>query len=432
MLEIFRGVHLIDDDLHYDLWVEDGVLKKKIPVEPNQKDNEKNNLPENSKSHLCAGLCAVPSGVDMQVHLRTPGQAEKETPETGIRAALYGGYGAVLSMPNTKPTIDTPEVLKMANENVKSASERYGITALFCSTVSQGLNGKILTDLNAMAKAGVAAFTDDGKGIEPDDFMKAAFRASAETGIPVLQHAEWSGHGGVLADCPVSRKLGLKAYDRKQEWSFVERDIKLLKEFPGARYHVLHVTTRESVELIRRAKNDGLKITGEASPHHLFFCADDIDPENTSFKMNPPLHQAEDRAIIRAALNDGTLDFVATDHAPHEASAKGADFAKSAFGTIGMESSLRVLLTGLYDGWFKPSRLWDVFSTAPARFLGLEAEYGSIAVGKPFRAAFFSTDTVEPFSLKDIQSLSKNSCFLGTPLRGKVVGHFTKSGFFTL
>lgn len=424
MVEIFRDVHLMNEDSLYDLWVENGILIRKVLSQTQHASD--------SKIHACKGLCAIPAGVDVQVHLRTPGQNEKETPETGIQAALHGGYGAVLSMPNTKPTMDNPEVLRRAQDEVATASKKYGITALFCSSVSKGLEGKELADLHAMARAGVVAFTDDGKGIEPDDFMKAAYRASAETGVPVLQHAEWSGHGGVLADCAVSRKLGLKAYDRKQEWSFVERDLKLLKDFPGARYHVLHVTTRETVELVRRAKESGLKVTAEASPHHLYFCADDIDPTNTSFKMNPPLHQAEDREAIRKALNEGVLDFVATDHAPHEASAKGTDFAKSAFGTVGMESSLRVLLTGMYDGWLKPERLWDVFSTAPARFLGLEAEYGRIEEGKPFRAAFFDPTIFEPFKVEDIRSLSKNSCFIGTKLRGRVVGHFTKSGFFTL
>ena len=302
---------------------------------------------------------------------------------------------------------------------MQSASQRYGITALFCSSVSQGLEGKALAPLEQMAKAGVVAFTDDGKGIEPDEFMKAAFQASAATGIPVLQHAEWSGHGGVLADSALTKKLGLKAYDRKQEWSFVERDLRILREVPGARYHVLHVTTRETVELVKRAKAEGLKVTAEASPHHLYFCVDDIDPGNSSFKMNPPLHQAEDRAAIRQALNDGTLDFVATDHAPHEAAAKGSDFTKAAFGTVGMESSLRVLLTGIEDGWLKRERLWDIFSRAPARFLGLQDEYGHIAEGKPFRVAFYSLESKEPFSERDIKSLSKNSCFLGRPSAGQ-------------
>ncbi len=428
MLEIFQGICLLGEKTPWDLWVEDGILVKKVSSEPKTAAEA-----TNSKQHVfCEGLLVVPSGVDIQVHLRTPGQMEKETPESGLKAALYGGYGAVLSMPNTRPTIDNPEVLKLAESNMHAACEQYGIRALFCSSVSKGLEGKELTPLLAMAKAGAAAFTDDGKGIEPDEFMQAAFRASAETGIPVLQHAEWSGHGGVLAESNVQRDLGLKAYDRKQEWSFVERDLKLLKEFPGARYHVLHVTTRESLDFIRKAKDQGLKVTAEASPHHLYYCADDINPMNTSFKMNPPLHQAEDRAALRKALNEGLLDFVATDHAPHEAAAKGGDFAKAAFGTIGMESSLRVLLTGIHEGWLGEDRLEDVFSRAPARFLGVDAEYGHIALGKPFRAVFCDRRANEAFSMADIHSLSKNSCFFGVMLRGKIVGHFTKKGFFTL
>jgi dihydroorotase len=248
--------------------------------------------------------------------------------------------------------------------------------------------------------------------------------------LPVLQHGEWPGHGGVLADSVLTRRLGLKNMIAKQEWGMVERDLKLLEKFPKAKYHVLHVTTRESVELVRRAKDKGLHVTAEASPHHLYFCVDDIVESNTSFKMNPPLHQAEDRAMIREALNEGVIDFVATDHAPHEAAAKNQGFEKSAFGTIGMESSLRVLLTGIQEGWLNPHRLKDIFSTAPAKLLGLEKEYGTLSPGNPFRAVFFQDTPSTTFALEDIQSLSKNSIFLGRKLRGAIVGHSTRNGLF--
>ncbi len=422
MLEIFSDIKFWNEQTPYDLWVEDGILIKKLPVKA-----EKH--PEGAKVYTCSGQSVLASGVDVQVHLRTPGQSEKETPETGLTAALYGGYGAVLSMPNTKPTLDHPEILEDAYAQTSAASQKTGIAAYYSSCVSKGLEGKELVDFFAMADAGARAFTDDGKGIEPDEFMRAALRASAETDLPVLQHAEWSGHGGVLADCVLSRRLGLKAYDRRQEWSFVERDLKLLREVSGARYHVLHVTTRESLNFIRRAKDRGLNVTAEVSPHHLFFCADDIDSKNTSFKMNPPLHQDEDREALRSALNEGLLDFVATDHAPHEEKAKGSEFAKAAFGTVGLESSLRVLLTGIEEGWLKAERLEEIFSTRPAAFLGLDSEFGILRVGRAFRAVFVDSSEESKFEVKDLKSLSKNSCFLGVNLRGKICAHYSRSGY---
>ena len=425
MLEIFSEIKFWNEQTSYDLWVEDGVLIKKLPAKA-----EKH--PESAKIYECSGQSVLASGVDVQVHLRTPGQSEKETPETGLTAALCGGYGAVLSMPNTKPTLDHPEILEEAYALTLAASQKTGVAAYFSSCVSKGLEGKELVDFFAMADAGARAFTDDGKGIEPDDFMRAAFRASAETDLPVLQHAEWSGHGGVLSDCVLSRRLGLKPYDRRQEWSFVERDLKLLREISGARYHVLHVTTRESLNFIRRAKDRGLNVTAEVSPHHLFFCAADIEAQNTAFKMNPPLHQEEDREALRSALNEGLLDFVATDHAPHEEKAKGNDFAKAAFGTVGLESSLRVLLTGIEEGWLKAERLEEIFSTRPAAFLGLDSEFGILRVGRAFRAVFVDSSQESKFELKDIKSLSKNSCFLGVALRGKICGHYSRAGYTSL
>lgn len=423
-LEIFTGIKIWNETESSDFWVENGVLIQKTrpgAVVP----------PKGTVVRSFNDLNMLPSGVDVQVHLRTPGQSQKETPITGLRAALYGGYGAVLSMPNSVPTLDNPESLRLAKSLCEKAEKESGVKALFTSSISKGIEGRELVNLVSMAKNGAAAFTDDGKGVEPDEFMIAAFKASSETGLPVLQHAEWPGHGGVLSDSRVCRTLGLKPYDRKQEWSFVERDLKLLKGFPQARYHVLHVTTRETVDLILRAKEEGLLVTGEASPHHLFFCADDIDDQNTSFKMNPPLHQNEDRAAIRKAINDGVLDFVATDHAPHESSAKGKDFKTSAYGTIGLESSLRVLLTGIKKGWLRADRLQNIFSSRPASFLGLEG-LGEIKEGKPFRAILFDSRVESPFGLSDIQSLSKNSCFLGSSLSGKLVAHYSSSGLHVL
>ena len=428
-LEIFKGVTLAGPNSKaVDLWVDAGVVTRIVSMS----EGESNTVhPPAAKVHDMKDIKVLPSGVDVQVHLRTPGQSAKETPKTGLLAAQAGGYGAVLSMPNTKPVIDNPETLVAAYAECQEAETYTGVVAKFTSSITCNLAGNVPVDFEAMAKAGAIAFTDDGKGVEKDDLMLAALRASADFNLPVLQHAEWPGHPGVLARSKVQGDLGLPIYEPKQEWSFVKRDLALLAQVRGARYHVLHVTTRETVHLIEAAKAQGLGVTAEASPHHLFFCADDIDPGNTAFKMNPPLHQENDRAAIRQAINDGVLDFVATDHAPHEAQAKGTDFKTAAYGTVGLESSLRVLLTGVAGGWLNADRLNDIFSRNPARFLGLD-EYGEISVGKPLRAVFFRDCSPQPFLERDIKSLSKNSCFLNVELQGKIVGHYTRCGYVDL
>jgi dihydroorotase len=230
----------------------------------------------------------------------------------------------------------------------------------------------------------------------------------------------------------VQKKNNLKAYPRDAESRIVARDIELLKKHPKARYHVLHVTTQESLELIEKAKNDGLNVSGEVSPHHLYFCAEDIQEENYSFKMNPPLFADSDREKLREALKTGLLSFVATDHAPHEEFSKCMGWNKAPFGTIGLETSLRLLLKMLQIGVLKnEGQLVEVFSSAPARFLNVEDRYGCIAAGRPFEAIIFDHLAPEKaFMPSEIQSLSKNSIFLGQPLPGRVLGHFNSKGFF--
>jgi dihydroorotase len=370
------------------------------------------------------GHTLLPAGVDPQVHLRVPGQEEKETAGTGLLAALRGGIGAVLSMPNTKPTIDSVEVLEAGLLEVEEAQKLLGVKAYFSAAISQGRKGKIPVPYKELARGGVRAFTDDGLGVVDDEIMRAAFRASAETGLPILQHAEFPGHGGVLAEGPVQNGLGISPYPAKAEADMVARDIRLLKEFPGARYHVLHVSSRETLELVAAAKDQNLEVSCEVTPHHLWFSSDDIDDHNTAFKMNPPLRGPSDRDALRRALREGVIDFVATDHAPHEAAAKGQNFKTAAFGTTGLETSLRVLLSLAQKGELTPERLVEVFSFKPAHFLGIDDAFGSLQVGRPLHATLVNRHVKSRVAQDDLYSLSKNSCFLGAELSGKVEGMF--------
>ncbi|HVJ65461.1 MAG TPA: dihydroorotase [Bdellovibrionota bacterium] len=378
-----------------------------------------------------AGKALLPAGIDLQVHLRVPGQTHKETAETGLRAALRGGYAAMLLMPNTKPTIDSVEAYRLGKSLVDPVAQKYGLEVWWTAAFSEGLLGERLVDFEALNRAGVWAFTDDGVGLESDDLMDKVFAESARLGFVALQHCEFRGHGAALAAGPAQRSLGLKAYPPEAEADMIARDIKLLSRHPGARYHVLHVSSELSLKLIAEAKAAGLPITAEVTPHHLWFSSEDIDVANTSYKMNPPLRSGLDRSALRRALADGTLDFVSTDHAPHEIAAKNIGFESAAFGTTGMETSLRVLLALVRDGELSRERLVEVFSVAPARLAKKDKEFGVIAPGAPFRALLVDPAAPElEIEEKDLESLSKNNVFLGEGLPGKVETHFTPAGAF--
>ncbi|RZA24653.1 MAG: dihydroorotase, partial [Proteobacteria bacterium] len=362
--------------------------------------------------------------------LRVPGQAEKETAGTGLLAALRGGIGAVLSMPNTKPTIDSTEVCEAAMLELEEAAHLTGVKAYLTGCITHNMKGKAAAPYQELAKWGVKAFTDDGVGVVDDNLMREAFSASESTGLPILQHAEFPGHGGVLASGPMQSKLGIPAYPANAESDMVQRDIKLLKEFPRARDHVLHVSAHETLEQVASAKQAGLKVSCEVTPHHLWFSSDDIKDDNTSFKMNPPLRGKDDRRALRHGLAEGIIDFVATDHAPHESGAKGQNFKTSAFGTTGLETSLRVLLTLVREGVLSPQRLVQVFSTKPAEFLGIAAEFGDVAPARPMAAVLVNRGESATVSENDLYSLSKNSCFLGERLDGKVVSMFLGDRYY--
>jgi dihydroorotase len=236
-----------------------------------------------------------------------------------------------------------------------------------------------------------------------------------------LQHAEIPGHGAVLAPGPLQKELGMPSYDESRETEMVERDLKLLQQVPGARYHVLHVSSFKTIELIKSARKRGLHVTCEVSPHHLYFTSDDIVRDNSSFKMNPPLRSDHDRTALQIALRDGDCQFVATDHAPHESDVKSSNFKTSAFGTTGLETSLQVLFWLWQRQQLSTARLVEVWSSAPANFLGISSQFGDLAVGKPFNAVLADPRACDRVVLShDFVGQSKNSCFIGTNLPGKL------------
>ena len=411
-----------------DVWNESGVRKKQnvLVLDGQIKDITRAVTNISVKNVIDAdGLQLLPAGVDPQVHLRTPGQPQKETAETGMEAAKAGGYGAVLTMPNTIPVIDSVSSYELCKNALAGAEASTGVEALISAAMTVGQKGQTLVDFYALADAGVAAFTDDGVGVERDDVMEGVFRAAEIHGLPLLQHAEVPGHGGVLAPGRTQSAFNIPPYLAAAEVEMVQRDLEQLKRFPGAQYHVLHVSSIKTVEEVIRAKSRGLQVSCEVSPHHLFFCSDDIVAHETSFKMNPPLRSFQDRLALQAALQHGSIDFVATDHAPHDWNSKAKSFENAAFGTTGLETSLRVLLDLYRKRILNEESLVRVFSLNPAKFLGIEDRFGSLQVGRPFKAVLVDANAAPTaIELGDLKSKSKNNCFLGFSLGGKIVKTF--------
>lgn len=379
------------------------------------------------------GKVFMPAGVDAQVHLRVPGQPHKETAESGLWAAVHGGVGALLTMPNTKPVIDDIAACELAKKELAPYIAKTGVQVLLSAAITKGQRGKELVDFQALKNAGIAAFTDDGVGVADDDVMRGALRLVAALKTPILQHAEVPGHGAVLAEGPVQKQIGSAAYPVSAETDMVARDLRLLADFPSARYHVLHVSSAKTIDLIEDARRKGLSVSCEVSPHHLFFCSEDINPKVSSFKMNPPLRSASDRKVLQDALADGRCQFMATDHAPHETDAKTENFKTSAFGTTGLETSLRVLIWMYQNGKLKPERLVDVWAAAPAAFLGIEDHFGDIAVGKICNGVLVDVSApATTVSADHFAGLSKNSCFDGAKLPGQIAATILGSHIHTL
>jgi dihydroorotase len=238
------------------------------------------------------------------------------------------------------------------------------------------------------------------------------------------------GAEGPLAPGPLQRKLGLRPYEAKLETDMVARDLRVLEKYPKARYHLLHVSSKDSIPMMLSARQNGFRVTSEVTPHHLYFSSDDIVAENKSFKMNPPIRGVDDREVLQSALAKNEIDWMATDHAPHEVETKTKEFALASFGTVGLETSLQTLLWMVKVGKLTPKRLVQAWSTAPAKFLGIAEEFGEIQVGKPFRAVLVNLEHEEKINSQNFWGLSKNSCFEGVLLPGKILGHATRSGWF--
>jgi dihydroorotase len=365
----------------------------------------------------CSGLVVAPGLIDLHVHLREPGHEYKETIATGSAAAAAGGFSAVCCMPNTVPVNDTRAVTEMILEKAQAAgkSRVYPVGA-----ISTGLKGEKLTEMAELKEAGCVAVSDDGRPVTDSQLLRRAMEYAGTFDLPVICHSEdlALSRGGVMNEGPVSTRLGLKGIPAAAEALAVERDLALAL-LTGARVHIAHVSCAGSMEAVRRAKERGARVTCETAPHYLDLIDEDIGEYDTHTKMNPPLRSAADREALRQGLAQGLIDMVATDHAPHSVLEKEVEFDRAAFGIIGLETALGVMLKLRDQGVLSLSQVIERMSAAPASALGLEG--GRLDQGGPAHVTVI--DPARPWVVDPdkFQSLSRNCPWAGQTLPGRAV-----------
>jgi len=364
------------------------------------------------------GAVVAPGFIDLHVHLREPGQPHKETIVTGTAAAAAGGFTSVCAMPNTVPVNDSAEITRWMQSPQRGAL--VNVFPIAAATV--GSAGEKLTNFAALKRAGAVAVTDDGKPILEDGVMRKALQTAARLQIPVVQHAEDTN---VTVGCSMnygatSFRLGVHGMPNSAESSIVERDIKLSRETKG-HVHVAHLSTREALEAVRHAKKVKLRVTAEVTPHHFTLIDENVGEFNTHYKMNPPLRSAADREALIAGIIDGTIDAIATDHAPHAFHEKQVEFERAAFGITGLETALPIVLTVLHHHFKLPLwRVVELLATNPARILGLTGR-GTLARGAHADVTIFDPKKKWTFDASQSLSKSRNTPFDGWSFTGQAV-----------
>jgi dihydroorotase len=371
----------------------------------------------------CAGLVISPGFIDVHAHLREPGREDVETIATGARAAAAGGFTAICAMPNTIPVTDNQAAVGFV---VRQASMAQAARVYPIGAISIGQKGEALAEFGEMVGAGAVAVSDDGRPVASAHLMRTALEYARTFGIPVADHCEEPtlAHGGAMNEGIVSARLGLKGIPAEAEEIMAIRDI-LLARRTGGHVHLCHMSTRGSVELIRWGKDRGINVTAEVCPHHISLTEEDIGNYDTNFKMNPPLRTAADVEALREAVKDGTIDVIATDHAPHHYDEKEREFADAPNGIVGLETALSVNVTWLVKpGIIDLATLIDRMSTAPARVFHLPG--GSLRKGSVGDVTVFDPDATWKVDPKRFVSKGRNTPYAGRELTGHV--HYTIVG----
>jgi dihydroorotase len=373
--------------------------------------------PEDAEVIDCKGHVLCPGLLDIQVHFREPGQEYKETIETGSIAAAAGGVTTVATMPNTKPVVDDITVLAFLQ---KRAVETGYVNIRPYAAITKGQKGEALTEMALLVEAGAVGFTDDGLPVMNAQIMRQALTIGKDLGVPIAQHAEDHNLscGGCMNEGPVATKLGLKGIPNVSEAVIVARDI-LLAELTGAHYHVLHISTKEAVELVRWGKKKGVHVTAEVAPHHFMLTDAAVEGYRTFSKMNPPLRAESDRLALIEGLRDGTIDAIATDHAPHDTESKRVPMDVAAFGIVGLETMLSLSLN-LYHN--KQMNLRDVLATMTykaADIIGVDA--GRLKKGAAADLTLFDPNLAWTIQNDSLHSKSKNSPFDDMKVKGRAL-----------
>ena len=365
------------------------------------------------------GLMVTPGFIDLHVHLREPGQSYKETIASGTAAAAAGGFTSVCSMPNTTPVVDSVEWVQWMLERQRGAL----VNVFPIAAATRGSQGQVLTDFRGLQQAGAVGVTDDGRPILEEDVMRDALRLAAGIDLPVIQHAEDTRmtENGSMHEGAESFRLGLHGMKAQAEASLVDRDVHLAEQTKGSRLHIAHLSTAEALKAVRRGKRKQAQITCEVTPHHFTLTDADVGDYNTNCKMNPPLRSSADREALLVALADGTVDAIATDHAPHAPQEKLVEFEKASFGITGLETALALAITRLHGQQKIPLlRIVELFTAGPARVVGLRGR-GTLARGGWADVTIFDARKRWTFEAAKSQSKARNTPFDGWQLTGKVV-----------
>jgi len=409
---VIRGARVLDPVEGIDSTL-DVVIEKGVIAELAQAGGK-----ADGKAVEAKGLVLAPAFVDPHVHLRTPGREDEETIASGSLAAAAGGYCAILAMPNTDPAVDCATVLEALIEQAQADAL---IPTGFMAAISRGLAGEELTEMGELAAAGAVAFTDDGKPIRSAGLMRRALQYAGSTGRKLALHCEEPtlSHHGQMHEGVVSAELGLGGYPSVAESVVIARDL-ALAAYEEQPIHLMHLSARESVELLRRALSGGAEASAEATPHHLCRTDEAVRSLDTNLKMNPPLRSEEDRHALIEALADGAISCIATDHAPHARQEKDVPFEAAPFGVTGLETAFAALYTNLVEpGLISLETLLERMSAGPARVFELPVP--RIATGEPANLVLLDLESSWKVQEERFRSLSVNSWLLGQALKGEVV-----------
>ncbi len=408
---LIKGGRVIDPDTRLDgvadVYIEDGVIQKVGKAEKGESDQILD----------ASGCYVMPGLIDLHVHFRDPGQEQKEDIVSGGKAAAKGGFTTVLAMPNTHPVIDTASRVHYVHHK---AEELCPIRVLQVGAITKGQKGEELADIEEMIEAGIPAISEDGKSVMNSQLYREAMKIAKRHDIPVMAHCEDGPmtRNGCMNEDEKAKELKLPGISNVVEDIIVARDI-FLSQDTGAHLHLCHCSTKQSMRMLKMAKEQGMSVTGEVCPHHFTLCSEDIPGDNPNFKMNPPLRRREDKEEILKAFKEGVVDVISTDHAPHTAKEKAGSMRDAPFGIVGLETSVALTITELVDkGVITPMRMAELMSYRPAQIIHLDR--GSMREGKAADVVIIDPNEEYTIDSRTFASKGRNTPFQGRKVKGRV------------